>query len=129
MSRQITLYHKALLAWRGELAKLKQGALEDKKTKLRDALYQRLREMVGPEYVIDLEDEDDPDDLVLEAMVDDDLNFLSFRNSEGEIKIILVMPCPNCRYRMVSDPITGLADVGRELLQLEMIGRLGNHQC
>lgn len=128
MSRNLSLYHKALIEWKGELEKKQQAILADKRTKLRDGLLRKLTEIAGTEYVIELEDEDDPDDLVLEAMVEN-LNFLSFRGSAGEINVILVLPCPNCEHRMTSNPLTRLADLGKELLELEMSGRLSNHEC
>jgi hypothetical protein len=128
MSRKLSLYHKALIEWKGELKKQQQAILEDKRTKLRDGLHRKLSEIVGPEHVVELEDEDDPDDLVLEAMVEN-LNFLGFRGPTGEINVILVLPCPNCGHRMTSNPLTQLADLGRELLQLEMTGKLSNHEC
>jgi hypothetical protein len=112
MSRKLTLYHKALLAWKGELEKQQQARLEDKLTTLRAGLHRKLEEMIGPEYVIKLEAEDDPDDMVLEAMVEN-FNFLGFRGPAGEINIILVMECPGCGRRMTSNPLTRLADLGR----------------
>ena len=128
MSHNQSLYHKALIEWKGELEKKQQAILEDKRTKLRDGLHQKLTKMVGPEHFIELEGEDDSDDLVLEAMVEN-LNFLGFRGSAGEINVILVLPCPNCGQRMTSNPLTRLADLGKELLELEMTGRLSNHKC
>jgi hypothetical protein len=128
MSRKQSLYHKSLIEWKGELKQQQQAILEDKRTKLRDGLRRKLAEMVGPEHVIELEDEDDPDDLVLEAMVEN-LNFLGFRGPAGEINVILLLPCPKCGQRMTSNPLTRLADLGKELLELEMNGRLSNHQC
>jgi hypothetical protein len=128
MSRKQSLYHKALLAWKSELEKKQKVILEDKQTRLRDGLHRKLTEMVGTEHIIKLDDEDDTDDLVLEVMVEN-LNFLGFRGPAGEINVILVLPCPNCDYRMTSPPLTRLGDIGRELLQLEMTGRLSNHEC
>ena len=128
MSRKLSLYHKALLAWKDELKQQQKAILEDKQTKLRDGLHRKLIEMVGPGHAIELEDEDDSEDLVLEAMVEN-LKFLGFRCPTGEINVILVLPCPNCKHRMTSYPLTRLADIGRELLQLEMTGRLSNHDC
>lgn len=128
MSHKLSLYHKALMAWKGELEQQQQARLEDKRTKLRDGLPRKLTEIIGPEYVIELEDEDDPDDIVLEAMVEN-LNFLGFRGPAGEINIILVMECPNCGQRMASNALTRLADLGQELSQLAMSGWLSTHQC
>jgi hypothetical protein len=47
MSRNQSLYHKALVEWKGELEKKQQAILEDKRTKLRDGLHQKLTKMVG----------------------------------------------------------------------------------
>lgn len=128
MSRKLSLYHRAVLAWRDELEKQREATLADKRTKLRDGLRRKLTEMFGPEHQIEMEGERDSDDVVLEAMVEN-LNFLGFRDPAGEINVILTLPCPNCMNRMTSIPLNQLADVGRELLQLEMTGRLSNHEC
>jgi hypothetical protein len=128
MSRKLSLYHKALIEWKGELEKKQQAILEDKRTKLWEGLHQKLTEIVGPEYVIELEYKADDADDLLEAIVEN-LNFLGFRGPAGEINIILLLPCPNCGHRMTSNPLTRLADLGRELLQLEMTGALSNHRC
>jgi hypothetical protein len=128
MSHKLSLYHKALIAWKGELEKQQQARLEDKRTKLRDGLPRKLTELIGPEYVIELEDEDDPDDIILEAMVEN-FNFLGFRGPAGEINIILVMECPGCGQRMASNALTRLADLGQEISQVAMSGWLSNHQC
>ena len=128
MSRNSSLFHKALLAWRGELEKQHEAALADKRTNLRDGLRRKLEEMFGTEHFIELEDEDDPNDLVLRAMIEN-LRFLGFRSPEGIINVVLLMPCPRCAHQMPSSPLTRLADLGRELTQFGMTGIIGEHQC
>lgn len=128
MSRNPSLLHKALLAWRGELERQHEAALADKRVKLRDGLRRKLEEMFGPHHVIELEDEDDPSDSVLGAVIEN-LRFLAFRSPEGAINVVLLMPCPRCGHQMPSGPLTRLADLGRELLQFDMSGILGSHEC
>ena len=129
MSDRLPLYHKALLAWRHELEKQHRATLEDKETPLREGLRRKLAEITGYEYIIEVEDRnDDPYDAVLGAKVEN-LNFLAFRSPEGAINVVLLMPCPHCGHQMPSDPLTRLADLGRELLQFDMRGTLSNHQC
>lgn len=129
MSRNQSLYHKALIEWKGELEKKQQAILEDKRMKLRDGFHQKLVEIVGPEYTIEIKDaEDGSEDLLLEASAGY-LDFIAFRCPAGEINIILVVLCPNCDHKMPSNPLINLADLGRNLLQLEMTGRLSNHEC
>jgi hypothetical protein len=129
MSHRLPLYHKALLAWRHELEKQYRAILEDKETPLRERLRRKLAEITGYEYIIEVEDRnDDPYDAVLGAKVEN-LNFLAFRSPEGVINVVLLMPCPHCDHQMPSDPLTRLADLGRELLQFDMHGTLSNHQC
>lgn len=128
MSRNPSLLHKALRAWRGELERQHKAALADKRTKLRVGLRRKLEEMFGPEHVVELEDKDDPNDLALGAMIEN-MRFLAFRSPEGIINVVLLMPCPRCGHQMPSSPLTRLADLGRELLQFDMSGILSGHQC
>jgi hypothetical protein len=128
MSSNASLFHKALIAWRGELEKQHEAALADKRTKLRDGLRRKLEERFGTEHFIELEDEDDPNDLVLRAVIEN-LRFLAFRSPEGAINVVLLMPCPRCGHQMPSNPLTRLADLGRELLQFDMSGTLSHHEC
>lgn len=129
MSRNQSLYHKALIEWKGELEKKQQAILEDKRTKLRDGFHRKLTEIVGPEYAIEIKDaEDGSEDLMLDATVDH-LEFIGFRGPAGDINIIFVVLCPRCGHKMTSSPLTRLADLGKDLLQLEMTGRLSNHEC
>jgi hypothetical protein len=128
MSRNLSLFQKALLAWRGELERQHEAALADRRTKLRDGMRRKLEEMFGTEYLIELEEDDDPKDLVLRAVIEN-LLFLAFRGSEGAINVVLLMPCPRCGYQMPSSPLTRLADLGRELTQFGMTGIIGEHQC
>lgn len=127
MSRNPSLFHKALLAWQDELERQHETALVDKRTKLRDGMRRKLQEMFGPEHFIELE-EDDRNDLVLRAVIEN-LLFLAFRSSEGVINIVLLMPCPRCGHQMPSSPLTQLADLGRELTRFGMTGIIGEHQC
>jgi hypothetical protein len=129
MSRNQSLYHKALIEWKGELEKKQKAILEDKGTNLRDGLHRKLIEIVGPEYAIEIKEaEDDSENLMLDAVVDY-LDFIGFRGPAGEINVILVVLCLGCRHKMTSNLLTRLADLGQELLQLEMTGRLSNHEC
>lgn len=128
MSQKQPLYQKALLAWRGELEKQRASILKDKQTKLRDAMSQKLAEICGAEYDIEMEGVHARDELVLGAVVEN-LNFLALRGSSGAINVILLVPCPRCHYQMTSTPLTCLADLGRELLQFEMKGTLSDHEC
>jgi hypothetical protein len=128
MSSNPSLFHKALIAWRVELEKQHETTLADKRTKLHDGLRRKLEEMFGTEHFIELEDEDDPDDLVLRAVIEN-LRFLAFRSPEGGINVVLLMPCPRCNHQMPSRPLIWLADLGRELTQFGMTGIVGEHQC
>jgi hypothetical protein len=129
MSRNQSLYHKALIEWKGELEKKQQAILEDKGTKLRDVLHRKLAEIVGPEYAIEIKEaEQDSEELMLDAAAGY-LDFIGFRGPAGEINIILVVLCPSCGHKMPSNPLINLADLGRNLLQLEMTGKLSNHEC
>jgi len=129
MSNRLPLYHKALLAWRHELEKQHRAILEDKETPLREGLRRKLVGIIGYEYIIEIEDRnDDPYDAILGVKVEN-LHFLAFRSTEGAINVVLLMPCPHCGHQMPGDPLTHLADLGRELLQFDMSGRLSSHQC
>lgn len=124
----MSLYRKALLAWREELEKQRKAALEDRQTGLRERMRRKLEGIFGSGHVIEMEDEHDPDDLVLKAIIEG-LHFLAFRSSAGDINIVLLMPCPHCGFQMTSEPLKSLADLGRDLLLLEMSGKLSNHEC
>jgi hypothetical protein len=128
MNRNPSLFHKALIAWRDELGRQHEAALVDKQTGLRYGLRRKLEEMFGTEHFIELEDEDDPSDLVLRAVIEN-LRFLAFRSPEGTINVVLLMPCPRCSHQMPSRPLTRLGDLGRELTQFGMTGIIGEHQC
>jgi hypothetical protein len=110
MSRNPSLFHKALLAWRDELERQHEAALTDKRTKLRDGMRRKLEKMFGTEHLIELED-DDRNDLVLRAVIEN-LLFLAFRSPEGAINVVLLMPCPRCGHQMPSSPLTRLANNG-----------------
>ncbi len=85
--------------------------------------------MFGHEHIVEVEiRDDDPYDLVLRATVDN-LRFIGFRSPDGSINIVLLMKCHHCGHEMPSDPLRGLADLGRALLQLDMSGTLSTHQC
>lgn len=126
MSRNLPLYHKALLAWQRELERQHREALEDKRTTLRDGFLNKLSEMFGPDHGIEMVD--NLNETVQRAVIED-LNFLAFRTPPGNIHIVLLVPCPRCGHQMPSGALTRLADLGRELLQLETSGALSNHEC
>lgn len=129
MGGNLPLHQKALLAWHDELERQHRAALEDRLTRLRDGTRRKMAEMFGPEYVVRVESrDDDPYDAVLEAEVES-LRFVAFRGRGGGINISLLMKCPRCGHQMPSDPLTRLADLGRELLQFETSGSLSGHQC
>jgi hypothetical protein len=128
MTHNQSLYQKALLAWRQELVAQHDSTLKDKRMKMRDALRQKLEEMFGSDYPIELEDEHTQEEIILGAVIEN-LNFLALRRAAGDIHIVLMIPCPHCGYQMPSDSLTCLADLGRELLQFEMKGTLGKHEC
>jgi hypothetical protein len=129
MSSNLPLYYKALLAWHDELEKQYIATLEDRLTKLRDGTRQKIAEMFGPEYVVQVENrDDDPYDSVLEVEVEN-LRFIAFRSRGGGINISLLMECPRCGHQMPSNPLTHLADLGRELLRFETSGSLSDHEC
>lgn len=128
MTRKQSLYLKALLAWRGVLAAQHQSMLKDRQTKMRDALRQKLAEMFGSDYPIEIEDAHPKEELVLGVVIEN-LNFLAIRGPAGDISIVLLVPCSRCGHQMPSAPLSRLADLGRELLQLEMKGTLRDHEC
>jgi hypothetical protein len=128
MSSNLPLCHKALLAWQDELEKRYKATLEDKQSRLRDRFLKKLTEMFGPAHIIRLDDEDDPNDLILGAVIEE-LRFLAFRTSLGDIKVVFLMPCSRCGHQMPSGPLTSLADLGKELTTLSMSGTLSNHEC
>ena len=128
MSGRQSLYEKALLAWRRELVARHDSTLKDKGTKMRYALRQKLVDMFGSEYPIEMEDAHAKEKMVLGAVIEN-LNFLAFRRSAGDIHIVLMMPCSRCGYQMPSESLTCLADLGRELLKFEMSGTLRDHEC
>lgn len=128
MSGKQPLYQKALLAWRQELKARHDSMLKGKGMKLRNALQQKLAEMFGSDYLIELEGAHAEEEIVLGAVIEN-LNFLAFRHSSGDIDIVLLVLCPRCGHQMASDPLTRLFDLGRELLQLEMNGMIGEHEC
>jgi hypothetical protein len=129
MSSSSPLHYKALLAWRQELERQRKEALADKETPLREALRQRLTGMFGVEHLVELEGRDgDPHDMVLGAKVEG-LRFIGFRNRDGDINVVLLEKCSRCGHEMPSNPLTRLADLGRELTRLGMSGVVGEHQC
>jgi hypothetical protein len=128
MTQKQPLYQKALLAWRQELMLQRDSMLKDKQAKLRDRMCQKLEEMFGADYPITIEGAHAKDDLVLGAVVED-LNLLAFRDAQGNINIVLLVLCPRCGHQIAGDPLTRLADLGRELLELDMKGTIGDHEC
>lgn len=128
MNHERSLYTAALLAWRCELEKLREEALRYKRLNLREGLRLKLTEMFGTDYEIFEESGGDPDDPVRGAVIDN-LSFLAIRQRDGNINVHLLVPCFSCGYQMPSEPLSGISDLGRELLQLEMKGRLGDHKC
>jgi hypothetical protein len=128
MTRNKSLYQTALLAWRRELVARHESTLKDKGTKMRDALRQKLVDMFGSDYQIELEGTHTKEEMILGAVIEN-LNFLAFRRAAGNIHVVLMIPCSHCGYQMPSDSLTCLADLGRELLQFEMKGTLGEHEC
>lgn len=128
MARKQSLYQKALLARRGELVAQRESMLKDKQTKMRDALRQKLTEMFGADYQIEIEGAHAKEELILGAVIED-LNFLAIRGPGGDISIVLLVPCSRCGHQMPSASLTRLADLGRELLQFEMNGMLRDHEC
>lgn len=128
MGDKQSLYMKALLAWRQELAARHNSTLKDKGTKMRNALQQKLVEMFGSDYSIEIEGTHAKEEMILGAVIEN-LNFLAFRREASDINIVLLIPCPRCGSQMTSDPLTCLADLGRELLQFEMNGTLHEHEC
>lgn len=128
MSDRESLYQKALLAWRRELVAQHESALKDKGAKLRDALQQKLVDMFGSDHQIELEGTHANEEIILGAVIEN-LNFLALRRNAGDINIVLMIPCSRCGYQMPSEFLTCLADLGRELLQFEMKGTLGEHEC
>jgi hypothetical protein len=128
MTREQSLYQEALLAWRRELVAQHELMLKDRQTKMRDALRQKLTEMFGPDYPIEMEGAHAKEELVLGAVVED-LNFLAIRGPSGGINVVLLVLCSRCGHQMPSAPLTRLADLGRELLDLEMKGIVGEHEC
>jgi hypothetical protein len=128
MSDRKPLYQKALLAWRRELVARHETTLKDKGMKMRDALRQKLVDMFGSDYQIELEGTHVKEEIILGAVIEN-LNFLALRRAAGDIHIVLMIPCSHCGYQMPSNSLTCLADLGRELLQFEMKGTLGEHEC
>ncbi|MGA9994156.1 MAG: hypothetical protein WBP93_02025 [Pyrinomonadaceae bacterium] len=128
MNRERSLYTTALLAWRGELEKLREEALRYKRVSLREGLRLKLIEMFGPDYEILEESDVDPNNHVRGAVINN-LSFLAIRQHDGNINVHLLVPCSRCGYQMPSEPLSGMSSLGRELLQLEMNGHLGNHEC
>lgn len=128
MNRERSLYTKALLAWRGELEKLREEALRYKRVNLREGLHLKLIEMFGADYEIVEERDGDPDDPVRGAVVDN-LSFLAIRQRDGNINVHLLVPCFRCGYAMPSEPLSSISDLGQELLKLEMKGYIGAHEC
>ncbi len=128
MSQKQPLSQKALLAWRQELASRRDSMIKDKQFNLRYRMFQKLQEMFGSDYPMEMEGLHAQDDLVLGAVVDG-LNFLAFRDSHGYINIVLLVLCPQCKHQIMSDPLTHLAELGRELLQLQMKGTIDDHEC
>jgi hypothetical protein len=128
MSHERSLYTEALLAWRRELEKLRDEALRYKRLNLKEGLRLKLTEMFGTDYEIFEEGDGDPDDPVRGAVVDN-LPFLAIRQRDGNINMHLLVPCFSCGYQMPSEPLSSISDLGRELLQFEMKGRLGDHEC
>lgn len=128
MSYQLSLYVRALRAWRSVLVKQHTSALRDKETTLRDGLRRKLAEMFGDDYHVEMEGPHDNDELVTGAVIEH-LSFVALRAPSGEIAVYLLMPCPRCRHQMMSDTLTNLADLGRALMYFEAKGTLGDDAC
>lgn len=128
MSYQQSLYVRALRAWRSELAERQASALRDEQSPLRDVLRRKLAEMFGDDYEVEMEGPSDREESVMFAVVEN-LNFLAVRQVSGAVNISLMMYCPRCRGEMMSDPLTGLADLGRALMYYEAKGTLGGEAC
>jgi hypothetical protein len=129
MSDNSPLHYKALLAWREEMERRRREALADKETPLGEGLRRRLTAMFGAEHPVEVEVwEGDPYDLVLWAEVEG-LRFLGFRGPDDRINVVLVAKCSRCGREISGDPLTRLADLGRELTQFGMSGIIGEHHC
>lgn len=128
MNPKQSLYEKALLAWRQELKAQLDSILKDKQTNLHDRMQHKIEEMFGLDYPIEIETASAQDNPVLGAVVDG-LNLLAVKGPSGAIIIVLLVPCLRCGYQMASKPLTRLADLGRELLEFEMKGTIGEHEC
>lgn len=129
MSDSPPLHYKALLAWREDLERRRKEALADKEMPLGEGLRRRLTGMFGAEHAVEIEAwKDDPYDLVLWAEVEG-LRFLGFRGPDDRINVVLLVKCLRCGHEMSGNPLTSLADLGRELTQFDMTGALDNHEC
>ncbi|HYX72218.1 MAG TPA: hypothetical protein VE732_05565 [Nitrososphaera sp.] len=120
------LRERALHAYRQVLAeKLREDRLY-RQLALREALQLKVWELFGGEYLIDVEE--NVDEHVLGAVVEG-LNFFCIRAGDADVQLILIESCNRCGYKMTSQPITSIVALGRELLQLEVSGKLSNHKC
>lgn len=128
MTHKQSLYQQALLAWRRELVTRHESVLKDRQTKMRNALRQKLTEMFGTDYSIEMEEPHAQEELILGAVIEN-LNFLGIRGSDEGINVVLLIPCSRCGHQMPSTYLTCLAGLGRELLQFEMNGTLRDHKC
>jgi hypothetical protein len=123
-----SLYNRALLARRRELEVAYQAIEADKQTGLRQGVFNKLALMFGPWHVIEMEAETNPAGVVIGATVED-LRFLGLRVPSGEIGIHLLVRCERCGHEMAGDRLTCLADLGRELAELNRKGAIGEHEC
>ncbi len=123
-----SLYKRALLAWRRELTKTYEEIQADKQTELRRGVFRKLVGMFGPEHIVELEPSAKATEVVIGVVVED-FRFLGLRSPSGEIGIHLLVRCASCGYEMAGDRLNCLADLGRELVELDQKGNIGEHEC
>jgi len=123
-----SLRKRALLAWRHELVWAYQAKEADRQTELRQVVFRKLVSMFGPRHVVEVEAQANAVDVEIWAAVEG-LRFLGVRHPSGEIQICLVSRCPNCGQEAAGDWLTRLADLGRELADLEEKGKIEGHEC
>jgi hypothetical protein len=128
MNYQLSLYVRAVQVWRSARAGRQASALRDEQSPLRDVLRRKLADMFGDDYHVEMDDPGGREESVMFAVIEN-LNFVAVRQVSGAVNISLMMYCPRCRGEMMSDPLTGLADLGRELLNFEVMGTLGGDRC
>lgn len=93
---------------------------------LRDALRLKLERVLGVGYDIAIGAGGSERERFAEI---DGLRFLGVRLPDGDVGVVWVARCPRCGEEKGGRFLEALTDLGEEIAQFRLTGRVGGHQC